>query len=119
MPDDEIKNQLDGARKLVELAQIRTQQSAERNYQNAERTLSVWMRTALATMIFGIAIDRLGLMLYEIPQHTTIKLTKPDAPSMIFGGILLDFWRMRMIIKNNMPRLLFIMNGRQLSQLLW
>lgn len=91
MPDDEIKNQLDGARKLVELAQIRTQQSAERNYQNAERTLSVWMRTALATMIFGIAIDRLGLMLYEIPQHTTIKLTKPDAPSMIFGGILVLF----------------------------
>lgn len=30
---------------------------------NAERTLSVWIRTALAVMVLGIGIDRFKLML--------------------------------------------------------
>lgn len=98
MPDDEIKTQLDGAKKLVELAQIRTdqsavrtQQSAERNYQNAERTLSVWVRTALAIMIFGIAIDRLGLMAYQIPNHAGTHFGAPDVPSMMIGAVLVVY----------------------------
>lgn len=91
MSDKEIETQLEGMKKLVELAQIRTQQSAERNYHNAERTLSVWIRTALAIMIFGIATDRLGLMLYEIPQHLGSRLASPDKPSMIIGVALVLF----------------------------
>lgn len=91
MPDEEIKTQLEGMAKLVELARIRTNQSAERNYHNAERTLSVWIRTALATMIFGIATDRLGLMLYEIPTHLRSRFASPDAPSMIIGVVLVLF----------------------------
>lgn len=57
-------------RQLVELAERRTEQSAERNYQNTERTLSVWIRTALALMVFGIAIDRLGLILNRLPGQS-------------------------------------------------
>lgn len=72
MPDDEIKSQLEGMKKLIALSQQRTQMSAMRNYMNAERTLSVWVRTALAAMIFGIAIDRLGLMLYQIPGYIEV-----------------------------------------------
>lgn len=41
----------------------RSEMSETRSYQNAERTLSVWVRTALALMICGLAIDRFGLML--------------------------------------------------------
>jgi putative membrane protein len=39
--------------------------SAERSYLNAERTLSVWIRTALAGMVVGIAVDRFGLFLLQ------------------------------------------------------
>ncbi|MGH2914705.1 MAG: YidH family protein [Solirubrobacteraceae bacterium] len=39
----------------------RTAMSAERSYMSAERTLSVWIRTALASMVVGIAVDRFGL----------------------------------------------------------
>jgi uncharacterized membrane protein YidH (DUF202 family) len=91
MPDDEIKDQLDGMKKLVELAKIRTNQSAERNYQNAERTLSVWIRTAIGAMIFGIAIDRLGLMAYEIPKDAGAHFGVPDTPSTIIGIVLVIY----------------------------
>ncbi|MEO6906280.1 MAG: DUF202 domain-containing protein [Abditibacteriaceae bacterium] len=91
MPDDEIKTQLDGARKLVELAQIRNNQSAQRNYQNAERTLSVWIRTSIGAMIFGIAIDRLGLMAYQIPKQASSHLVAPDVPSMVIGVVLVIY----------------------------
>lgn len=41
-----------------------------RSYHNAERTLSVWVRTALAMMVFDIAIDRFGLLLHRLPAGT-------------------------------------------------
>lgn len=41
--------------------------SAERTQLSAERTLSVWVRTALALMVFGIVIDRFGLLLRRMP----------------------------------------------------
>src|SRR5579883_794958 len=41
--------------------------SAERSYMNAERTLSVWVRTALGLIICGLAVDRFGLFLVELP----------------------------------------------------
>lgn len=92
MPDDEIKSQLEGMKKLIELSQKRTQMSAMRSYMNAERTLSVWVRTALASMIFGIAIDRLGLMLYQIPEHIVRgHLLHPDIPSKATGIVLVVF----------------------------
>lgn len=49
------------------LQQQLIQLSAERTYMNTERTLSVWIRTGLSLMIFGIAIDRFGLLLHGLP----------------------------------------------------
>jgi uncharacterized membrane protein YidH (DUF202 family) len=43
----------------------RSEMSETRSYHNAERTLSVWVRTALAVMICGLAIDRFELLLGE------------------------------------------------------
>lgn len=43
----------------------RSEMSEHRSYLNAERTLSVWTRTALALMIFGIAVDRFALLLHH------------------------------------------------------
>ncbi|MDN5864606.1 MAG: DUF202 domain-containing protein [Gammaproteobacteria bacterium] len=48
-------------------SQDRSELSAERSYMNTERTLSNWTRTALALMVFGIAVDRLGLLLRRMP----------------------------------------------------
>ncbi|MDN5873282.1 MAG: DUF202 domain-containing protein [Sinobacteraceae bacterium] len=45
----------------------RSEMSEVRSYHNAERTLSAWLRTALSLMIFGIAIDRFGLLLHHVP----------------------------------------------------
>lgn len=52
---------------IKQLQQRLIQLSAERTYMNTERTLSVWIRTSLALMIFGIAIDRFGLLLHGLP----------------------------------------------------
>lgn len=57
---DKEPEQITIMRKLVEL-------SAERSYMNAERTLSVWVRTALGLMICGLAVDRFGLFVVELP----------------------------------------------------
>lgn len=57
---DKESEQLSLMRQLVEL-------SAERSYMNAERTLSVWVRTALGLMICGLAVDRFGLFVVELP----------------------------------------------------
>jgi uncharacterized membrane protein YidH (DUF202 family) len=91
MPDDEIKTQIEGMKKLVELSQTRTNQSAQRSYQNAERTLSVWVRTAIGAMIFGIAIDRLGLMAYEIPKDAGAHFAPSDVPFMLIGVALMIY----------------------------
>lgn len=57
---DKEPEQLSLMRELVEL-------SAGRSYMNAERTLSVWVRTALGLMICGLAVDRFGLFVVELP----------------------------------------------------
>lgn len=54
---------------------------------NAERTLSVWLRTALAVMVVGIAIDRFRLFLLE--GHTMH--TGQDAASQWVGAGLVAF----------------------------
>jgi uncharacterized membrane protein YidH (DUF202 family) len=51
------------AEKQTAFSVQRSEMSETRSYHNAERTLSVWVRTALALMICGLAIDRFGLML--------------------------------------------------------
>ncbi|MGN6583448.1 MAG: YidH family protein [Rhizobiaceae bacterium] len=50
------------AEKQTDYSVQRSEMSAGRSYQNAERTLSVWVRTALSLMICGLAIDRFGLI---------------------------------------------------------
>lgn len=75
---DREPEQLSLMRELVEL-------SAERSYMNAERTLSVWVRTALAVMVVGIAVDRFGLLLSEHQQ------ARPDTASHWVGVALVAF----------------------------
>lgn len=91
MLDEQNKKQLEGIDILVKLAEeqkqmsiTRTQLSAQRSYHNAERTLSVWLRTALAAMVFGIAIDRFGLMFSD-------RITFSGNPSLLIGTILIFF----------------------------
>lgn len=84
MPDTTEPEQITIMRRLVEM-------SAERNYQNAERTLAVWIRTALGLMILGIAIDRFGLRLRQMPlAQAHGHLTTHDLSSW-GGGLLIAF----------------------------
>ncbi|MGH8191546.1 MAG: YidH family protein [Rhodanobacteraceae bacterium] len=65
----------------------RSEMSEHRSYLNTERTLSVWTRTALALMVFGIAVDRFALLL----NHST-GLSPARAPPhtlSTFGGAAL------------------------------
>lgn len=83
MPDTEPE-QITIMKRLVEM-------SAERSYMNAERTLAVWTRTALGSMIFGIALDRFGLILRQMPlPQTHGHLTTHDLSSW-GGGALIAF----------------------------
>jgi uncharacterized membrane protein YidH (DUF202 family) len=59
------------AEKQTAFSVQRSEMSETRSYHNAERTLSVWVRTALALMICGLAIDRFGLLLGDNPGPTT------------------------------------------------
>lgn len=93
-PKKEETNQNDNIKamqKLVELSEKRTQMAAGRSYMNAERTLSVWVRTALSSMIFGIAIDRLGLMFRGLSEHPHSIFGQPSTSSTITGGVLVLF----------------------------
>lgn len=64
--DKKIETQLEGMEKLIELSKMRTDFSAGRSYMNSERTLSVWIRTALTTMVFGVAISRLDVLYIQM-----------------------------------------------------
>lgn len=76
------------AEQQARLSRERTAQSAERCYQNTERTLSVWTRTALALMVFGIAVDRFGLLLRHEPwPHARTPLL--PSPLSTLGGVIL------------------------------
>ncbi|MGH8337386.1 MAG: YidH family protein [Gammaproteobacteria bacterium] len=81
MPEQETYEQI----KLLQQRLI--QLSAERTYMNTERTLSVWIRTALGLMIFGIAIDRFGLLLHGLPWLPHGHLHRLTASA--WGGALL------------------------------
>lgn len=60
MPENNEPEQIKMMRRLVEM-------SAQRTYLNSERNLLVWIRTSLSLMIFGIAVDRFGLLLRRLP----------------------------------------------------
>lgn len=45
----------------------RSEMSEQRCYHNAERTLSVWVRTSLSLMVLGMAVDQFGLLLHGVP----------------------------------------------------
>ncbi|MGA9853473.1 MAG: DUF202 domain-containing protein [Gammaproteobacteria bacterium] len=84
MPD-----QSQNASEQIQLMQQLVELSAERSYQNAERTLSVWIRTALSLMIFGIAIDRFGLLLRQVPWPTSNSHLGSNTLSVWGGGVLI------------------------------
>lgn len=48
-----------------EMSKQRSEMSEFRSFLNGERTLSVWVRTALSLMIVGLAIDRFGLLFHH------------------------------------------------------
>ncbi|HET9819690.1 MAG TPA: DUF202 domain-containing protein [Rhodanobacteraceae bacterium] len=82
MADDNHNLQVQVARQLVEL-------SLQRSYMNTERTLAVWTRTALSLMIFGIAVDRFGLLMHHPPWHVAnVGELLPD-PLSTLGGVIL------------------------------
>jgi uncharacterized membrane protein YidH (DUF202 family) len=69
MAEEHEAKQIEMMRQMVAFAEKQTTYSLDRSemsevrsYHNAERTLSVWVRTALALMICGLAIDRFGLV---------------------------------------------------------
>jgi uncharacterized membrane protein YidH (DUF202 family) len=73
----------------VELAKKLEQLSLQRSYMNTERTLAVWTRTALGLMIFGIAVDRFGLLLRHPPWHVGQLGELLPNPLSTLGGVIL------------------------------
>lgn len=88
MPERTAPEQITIMKRLVEM-------SAERSYMNAERTLAVWVCTALALMIFGIAVDRFELLLRQmsLPQShgrlSTHDLSSWGGGALIALGVLM------------------------------
>jgi len=82
MAEDSHSLQVQVARQLVEL-------SLQRSYMNTERTLAVWTRSALSLMIFGIAVDRFGLLMRHPPWH--VEDTHQLLPNSLstLGGVVL------------------------------
>ena len=74
-------------KRLVELALDQTQMSAERTYMNGERTLAVWVRTALALMIFGLAVDRFSLVLESHGNFNPHRLSRWGGGALILLGV--------------------------------
>ena len=74
-------------KRLVELALDRTQMSAERSYMNGERTLAVWIRTALGLMIFGLAVDRFSLVLQARGHLNPHELSSWGGGALIVLGV--------------------------------
>lgn len=53
---------------MLALSEALVWRNAERSLMNAERTLSVWVRTGLGLMIGGLAFERFGLSLVSFPN---------------------------------------------------
>lgn len=89
MPETPEPQQITMMKRLVELALDRTQMSAERSYMNGERTLAVWIRTALGLMIFGIAVDRFSLLLQGRGHLGANELSSWGGGALIALGVLM------------------------------
>lgn len=77
---------------LVEQSYERSEWSAGRSYLNSERTLSILIHTAVALMVFGIAIDRFGLLLHRLPWsivHGPLDTPARESMALIALGALL------------------------------
>jgi inner membrane protein YidH len=81
MPEHQEPEQIEMMQRLVEM-------SAQRTYLNAERNLLVWIRTALSLMIFGIAVDRFGLLLRRLPLPPLREHISPNTLSTSGGAAL-------------------------------
>ena len=73
----------------VEVAQQLVELSLQRSYMNTERTLAVWTRTALSLMIFGIAVDRFGLLMRHPPWPVGDARQLLPNPLSTLGGVVL------------------------------
>jgi putative membrane protein len=89
MPDTAEPQQITMMKRLVELALEQTQMSAERTFMNGERTLAVWIRTSLALMIFGIAIDRFSLLLQGSGHPNANELSSWGGGALITLGVVM------------------------------
>ena len=89
MPETPEPQQIIMMKRLVELALDQVQLSAERSYMNGERTLAVWIRTALGLMIFGIAVDRFSLLLRGRGHLNAIELSSWGGGALIVLGVLM------------------------------
>lgn len=72
-----------------EMSSNRSEMSAQRSYMNNERTLSVWVRTSLSAMIFGIAIDRYGLMIRGLSKHPNTLFGHASTSTSLIGAALI------------------------------
>ncbi|MGH6976104.1 MAG: DUF202 domain-containing protein [Stellaceae bacterium] len=68
-------------RQVVALSEVLVWRNAERSLMNAERTLSVWVRTGLGLMVAGLSFERFGLSLVSFPNGPwpTIRHSNPIA----------------------------------------
>ena len=82
MTEESNNLQVQVARRLVEL-------SLQRSYMNTERTLAVWTRTALSLMIFGITVDRFGLLMRHPPWRVANLAELLPNPLSTLGGVVL------------------------------
>ena len=87
-----------GMKELISLAKAQTEMGAMRTYMNTERTLSVWVRTAMGGLVLGIAIDRLGLWMHQVSVGTGLKLNRPDQMTEILGAAFVVYAMMLVVL---------------------
>lgn len=107
-----MKRVVELAEQQTKLSVERTGQSAERSYMNAERTLSVWTRTSLSLMIFGIAVDRFGLLLRHAPWPHAGSPLLPN-PLSTLGGVILVALGVLMVVTTGLRFLTYAIAWRR------
>lgn len=81
MPDNHDSDELATLQTMVKM-------QAQVCYMNVDRTLATWTRTALSLIVFGIVVDRFGLLLMHTHlEHVGTRLAPNPLSSL--GGILL------------------------------
>lgn len=81
MPDNHDSDELTTLKKMGRL-------QAQVCYMNVDRTLATWTRTALSLIVFGLVVDRFGLLLTHAHlTHVGTRLAPNPLSSL--GGIIL------------------------------